>query len=228
MKGATIVRINGAAATAAVMATPYEPGDTVTMRLRRNGRERDVRLVAVERPQQMYGALIPTEINDRIAVIRDRIMLDTDSTFPRLRVTQVNGDSTIVVFGTDTIRTFLRGGAMAFTVDSLHASVLRRLPHDSVFVHLRAGARGGVFEMSDTAFKLFRPVEIATGTFTYGMRAVAGAELHDLNPSLGASFGVQRGVLVLDAREGTPAARAGLLGGDVIVRANGSDIGTIT
>ena len=227
MKGDTILRINGAAATAVVMATPYEPGDTVTLRLRRNGRDRDVRLVAAERPQQMYGELIPTEINDRIARISGRIMLDTDSTFPRLRVVQRDGDSTFVLFGSDTIRTFLRAGAMALTLDSVHATMMR-LPHDSVFVHLRGGAGGRVFEMmADSAVRLFRPAEIAMGTFTYGMRSVAGAELHDLNPSLGASFGVQRGVLVLDAREGTPAARAGLLGGDVIVRANGSEIGSI-
>jgi S1-C subfamily serine protease len=228
VKGDTIIRINGAAATGAVMATPYEPGDTVTLRLRRNGRERDVRLVAAERPQQMYGELIPTEINDRIAVIRDRIALGTDSTFPRLRVTQIHGDSTVIVFGSDTIRAFGRAGfPMALKVDSLHASLMR-LPHDSVFVQLRAG-RAGAFEMlGDSSFKFFRPAEIATGTFTYGVRAVAGAELHDLNPALGASFGVQRGVLVLDAREGTPAARAGLLGGDVIVRANNSEIATIS
>jgi serine protease Do len=113
---------------------------------------------------------------------------------------------------------------MALTFDTLHATMMR-FPHDSVFTMLRT--MPNVFR-ADTTMVRFRPAEIATGTFTFGMRAVAGAELHDIKPELGAHFGVQRGVLVLDAREGTPAARAGLRGGDVIVRANGAEIGSIT
>ena len=49
--------------------------------------------------------------------------------------------------------------------------------------------------------------------------ALAGAELVRVNPDLGEAFGVDRGVLVLNVGRGTPAERAGLRVGDVIVAA---------
>jgi S1-C subfamily serine protease len=51
-----------------------------------------------------------------------------------------------------------------------------------------------------------------------GANRVAGAEWRRLDAALGAYFGVSRGVLVLDVAEGTPARRAGLQPGDVILR----------
>lgn len=54
--------------------------------------------------------------------------------------------------------------------------------------------------------------------------ALAGAELARVTPDLGESFGVSHGVLVLSVGANTPAARAGLRGGDVITRADGADI----
>jgi S1-C subfamily serine protease len=66
-----------------------------------------------------------------------------------------------------------------------------------------------------------------TTTATLGMRAVAGAELAPLNPGLSEYFGATDGVLVLNAREGTPAARAGLRAGDVIVRVGDTAVRSI-
>lgn len=54
--------------------------------------------------------------------------------------------------------------------------------------------------------------------------AVAGAEIVRLNASLGETFGVRAGVLVLNVGSGTPAERAGLRGGDVIVAAGGTPV----
>lgn len=54
--------------------------------------------------------------------------------------------------------------------------------------------------------------------------AVAGAEVVRLNEALGETFGVKAGVLVLNVGRGTPAERAGLRGGDVIVAANGTPV----
>jgi serine protease Do len=54
--------------------------------------------------------------------------------------------------------------------------------------------------------------------------ALAGAELARITPDLGESFGVSHGVLVLSVGVNTPAARAGLRGGDVITRVEGTDI----
>jgi serine protease Do len=60
------------------------------------------------------------------------------------------------------------------------------------------------------------------------MRAVAGAELAPLNPALAEYFGATDGVLVLNAADRTPAERAGLRGGDVIIRANDTPIRSVT
>lgn len=60
-----------------------------------------------------------------------------------------------------------------------------------------------------------------------GGRAIAGAQLTELNPGLGEYFGANEGALVVQVPEGTPADRSGLLAGDVIVRANGQDVATI-
>ena len=56
--------------------------------------------------------------------------------------------------------------------------------------------------------------------------ALAGAELARVTPDLGESFGVRQGVLVLSVGANTPAARAGLRGGDVITRVDGNDVDT--
>jgi membrane-associated protease RseP (regulator of RpoE activity) len=58
-----------------------------------------------------------------------------------------------------------------------------------------------------------------------GRRAAAGAELAEMNEGLSTYFGGQReGALVIDVAPETPAARAGLRPGDVIVRAGGEEV----
>jgi len=54
---------------------------------------------------------------------------------------------------------------------------------------------------------------------------LAGAEMARVSPELGEAFGVERGVLILTVGQNTPAARAGLRGGDVILKVNGQDVG---
>ena len=58
-----------------------------------------------------------------------------------------------------------------------------------------------------------------------GLRAIAGAEFSGMDPHLAAYFdGAPEGLLVLRVAPDTPAARAGLLPGDVLVSAAGSPI----
>jgi S1-C subfamily serine protease len=66
------------------------------------------------------------------------------------------------------------------------------------------------------------------GIAVLGSRAVAGAELTELNPDLGAYFGTSRGVLVVRVPEGTPAEDAGLEAGDVIMSVNGTNVGSVS
>ncbi len=56
---------------------------------------------------------------------------------------------------------------------------------------------------------------------------VAGARVETVSEGLGKALGVDEGVLVVRVRPGTPAYRAGLRDGDVIVRAGGQRVATV-
>lgn len=63
--------------------------------------------------------------------------------------------------------------------------------------------------------------------FLTGQRVLAGAEFTDLNPALGSYFGVERGLLVLEVLDDTPAHLAGLRPGDVVVEVAGEPVETL-
>ena len=60
-----------------------------------------------------------------------------------------------------------------------------------------------------------------------GQRSVAGAEFAEVNEGLSSYFGTDDGVLVLKVAPETPAARAGLQAGDVVVRVDDQPVGAI-
>ena len=62
---------------------------------------------------------------------------------------------------------------------------------------------------------------------TVGQSFVAGAQLTPLNPGLAEYFSVDEGVLVMEVLDGTPAAEAGMLAGDVIVRVGSENISSL-
>ncbi len=69
----------------------------------------------------------------------------------------------------------------------------------------------------------FRPLT----PYRLGQSWVAGAQMVELKPDLGAYFKVHSGLLVVDVPNGTPAALAGLQPGDVIVRVQGEPVRSI-
>jgi S1-C subfamily serine protease len=69
--------------------------------------------------------------------------------------------------------------------------------------------------------------DAAWDVMVLGGRGVAGAQLTEITEGLGEYFGTDEGALVVKVPEGTPADRSGLLEGDVIVKANGQEVGTI-
>jgi membrane-associated protease RseP (regulator of RpoE activity) len=61
----------------------------------------------------------------------------------------------------------------------------------------------------------------------FGRGRVAGAELRQMTPELAEYFeGREQGLLVLRVIPDTPASRLGLRGGDVVIEANGTPLGT--
>jgi membrane-associated protease RseP (regulator of RpoE activity) len=243
--GDTIVSINGRPATEQVMFAPLQAGDTVVLRVRRSGRERDVTVVAGVRPDQARSLhfTLPDSIERQMSVIFRDVQQNLDSLARRsIRIERTAGDSNIIFrFGGDSVRVFAYPGRAALLSDSIE-SVLRTM-HGDVTRFFGDSARFRVLTYPDSAhiavfrtpgrlfhadtIRFLNPAEAMTGAFTAGMRAVAGAELTELNPGLAEYFGVMSGVLVINAREGTPAANAGIRAGDVIIRANGTNVTTV-
>jgi membrane-associated protease RseP (regulator of RpoE activity) len=118
-----------------------------------------------------------------------------------------------------------RPGAFSFRTDSLLTLKL-----DSLGVQLRAMPRGRIYGLSGDSLFTYSPRVggFGGGIAVFGMRAVGGAELTELNPGLGEYFGSDTGVLVVRVPENTPAERAGLQAGDVIVSANGEDVENVS
>lgn len=247
MKGDTILRINGLPASSQVMSAPFEPGDTVVLRVKRNSREMDVTVVAAERSHQ-FEALLQDSIGRRMSVILESMRGHVDSILPRMTIRRYGNDSTTaIIIGTDTIAMFGTGGRAwargRFAPDSIRSLMIEldslRMFGDSTGFMLRAGPRGmsvwtdsahfgegGVFRFFGDSIAM-RPFEMMRAGTLLGMRAIAGAELSELNEGLGEYFGTSSGVLVMNARAGTPAERAGLRAGDVIIQVNGDDVRNI-
>lgn len=267
LPGDLILRVNGLAATQQVMNAGFEPGDTVVLRIRRDGRERDVTVVATPRTNRMHyittdmlpvtADMLPDTVRGRMSIIMNAVRAGTD-TLPlgRVFIQRSDGDSTFVYrFGNDSINGFRYQRITPLQRDSLMryfeapgawssmfpdsafrsdawAGVWPGMLRDSVLGSvgrsmIRFGEDGFAFGFGPDSMTFMRPTEFMASGFFAGTRAVAGAELSELNPGLAEYFGTTDGVLVLNAREGTPAARAGLAPGDVIVRANDVDVRTI-
>ena len=231
-KGDTLLRINGLAASPHVMSAPFQPGDTVVLRVRRDGRERDLTVVATERPSE-FRYMFPDSVDERFSIYMDRMRANVDSfaaVMPRLRIRQFDSDSgTVIIMGTDTLHVARRGELLRVHPDSvMRRFEMHRLPRmltDSAGFHIFTPGEGRVFSFGDSS--AVRGFDVLTTNVLMGMRAVAGAELAPLNPSLAEYFGTTDGVLVLNAAERTPAGRAGLRGGDVIVSVGDTPVRTI-
>ena len=60
-----------------------------------------------------------------------------------------------------------------------------------------------------------------------GRNFVGGAQFNDLSPQLGAYFGTDRGVLVIQVLRGTPCDDAGLVPGDVVTHVGGTEVDSV-
>lgn len=238
MKGDTLVSINKRGVDDRVMRTPFEPGDTVVLRVRRDGREQDINVVAGERTghfESFTFEMLPDSIMRHVAVIMDNVRAELDTLkihAPSMRVERLPGDSVVMFrFGDDSTRTFRFRRPPPAELDSLRLH-FQELGERSLFFadslrdYVFRSFDGRVFEYGDSV-RVMRPGEIFVTGMTMGLRSVAGAELAELNPGLAEYFGAADGVLVLNARDGTPAARAGLAAGDVIQQIDGVNVGSI-
>jgi C-terminal processing protease CtpA/Prc len=241
-RGDVVVRIDGRAADEAAVDALREtlkPGGTVVLAVRDGDRTRDVRVTATARPQGEAIARRVLRITDRDGVTRVDTLLAGE------------GADELVVMGparealrmleNDTSRRRVMTyrfhmDSMAVRLDSLRGHM------DSLRVHLRSSPGFEIevdgpmraLELEDEAFReaIIAGPRGEMGPLPFfmevGRRSLGGAELAEMNDGLGRYFRVDEGLLVLAVSPGTPAARAGLEAGDVIVEVEGSQVADVT
>lgn len=200
-RGDEIVRLNGHAATEEAvddLREALKPGDSVRLTVRRDGREEQRTLVAAERPQRL-GTMIPREGPGGVYTIPP-------------------GDRRIVI-RLDTLEAHV--DSMRRRMDSLRVH-LRRQHGDSLVIRFDTLTR----IMRDSLVRVLPRMQQRLGEelpflFEFGMRSMAGAEFTEMNTGLAKYFHTNEGLLVLQVSPQTPAARAGLQPGDVVVEAGG-------
>jgi C-terminal processing protease CtpA/Prc len=214
-KGDRIIRIDGKAVSLTMfdgLARSLQPGDTVRLKVSANGREKDVTLIATERPAQ-YAT--PFE---------DIVIMRGDSAMKMARAFMDSARIRIEAPGRDSILLRRFGGNVSILRDKMLADSLLmgdiRIFRDSLplgfkFEMIKPGDRP-TFEMSVPHIEM---ITSRTG--------VAGAEFTELNAGLSQYFGTSKGLLVLRVGPGTPAAQAGLEAGDVLTRIDGRDVESI-
>lgn len=214
-KGDVVVRVNSSPATEQTidrLRSELEAGDTVRLRIRRGRAEEERRVVAQRRRELVRLPRVPGEV---VVVEGDeRIVLKTDSIRPRLDSLARRMESLRA-----RVRATNRDSVVVYSFDGPEG---RR--GDSVVVNLRSLDRMG--RALGRELQTLRTEELPF-FLEVGRRGVAGAELSELNPELARYFRVDDGVLVLQVSRSTPAARAGLQGGDVIVRAGGRTVASV-
>ena len=253
-EGDEVVSVNDLRATTALLSSlssSLEPGDDVDLQIRRDGSTRTVTITAAERPEE-YSSRATWTFNADSVVALTRSMLDSlrvrvDSLqLPSIRIERSGDGGSVFLYRDghlDTLTfhqdslfpTRLFSDSMRMRMDSVLVRLARPGIHidissdslimlDSTRVHLLPKMRTQ-WQWPDSAG--YRGVTLARSFMRAGMRALAGMSLEEVGPMLGEYFGTDRGLLVLEVAPETPAARAGLREGDVIMNVDGADVTTI-
>lgn len=213
--GDIVLRLNDRPPTPEVMRSlRLEPDDEVRLRVRRNEREREIAIIADSRPRRLTAGdvrvIVPGRDGD------DQIIIINDDTV------RIAMDSLTAQFGS------LQRQLRVLMVDSLGPQ-LRELQRtlrerEPEFRALQERLRIHADSLAVLYQDDMEDMERIVFDFDLGHRAVAGAEFTALNPDLADYFGTDEGVLVLRVAPETPAARAGLEAGDVVIRVNGEGV----
>lgn len=155
-RGDTVLALNGAAATVEAMrGLSPEPGDTVRLRLRRDGRNREVRVVAAPRASNVLvirrgddvTVIDPDSVHRRMAIRLDTVRAHLDSLFVRV-------DS--LRLGTEARRLFR---SMPIRVDSIMVGAMAQTIPFSIEVGSRALAGAEFTQMNEGLGRYFRTEE---------------------------------------------------------------------
>lgn len=238
-EGDVVIRLNGRDADDALQRPlGLHAGDTVRLHIRRGGEERDIAVVAAPRPSTRVSVMRPGGRGEPVIIVNGDSMelplqaltMRIDSLHTRL----LDLDDTVVRVQMDSLVRMFRDSASV---------IIERMPNFEVRIDGPDGEALRMEDLEDLAelnaeafhfdaedFDIDAEVfEMEAGEQPFflelGRRAAAGAELAEMNEGLSRYFGnVRSGALVIDVAANTPAARAGLEAGDVIVRAGGREV----
>jgi membrane-associated protease RseP (regulator of RpoE activity) len=181
---------------------------------------------ASERDGEAWLGVYLQELND---AMREALDIEGDV---GVLITEVSDDSPAEKAGFkvgDVIVEF--DGREIYDGDDLRRAVRRTDPGDKVkVVIIRDGKRRTLtVEMGERPRSRRRVYgrpwdDLRAFAFSFGRRAYLGVELAELNPDLGSYFDVKEGVLVIEVIEDSPADKAGLRAGDVIVAIDGETV----
>jgi hypothetical protein len=237
--GDVVLRIDGEPATeetVEALGTRLRPGTQVRLRIRRDGRESDVDVTAGERPGA--DVFIYRDQAVPFADLREKIVLRDDDFRVHLDSLRFHMDSLrskVRVLHSDSL---LRLELDRMNLDDVVVlrmdSVLAAIP-DSIRLHLDRELRELPMRLRELEkmpdFDIDIDIEdLEPGVpfmMELGRRSLAGAELAPMNEGLARYFRVDEGVLVIQVGPETPAARAGLEAGDVIVQAGGEAVESV-
>ncbi|HET7275990.1 MAG TPA: PDZ domain-containing protein [Longimicrobiaceae bacterium] len=210
-----------------ISESDLDPGDIVRFRVRRDGDEHNIRVVAGARPDRLVERIAERYSNmDGFDIsVAPLIAFETEDLVNRLGL---SADS--LAMRVDSMQRVLR----VVLRDSLRPQLRemeRELARSRVQLHSRARELAREMAQSETQVRARERAMEALGramvTVDIGSRGVAGAEFTELNDGLASYFGTDEGVLVIRVSPETPAGRAGLRAGDVILRADDEAIDTV-
>lgn len=190
------------------LGKPISAGDTVKLRVRRGTAEKDVTIIAGKRPagENFMIRVTPDSVRRLMRIFMDSAMVHLDSmNLPNITI--MRSDS-----GFDFKVLTLPRDSMFFKRDSTAMRLFRE----------RAGDRFPMLPPDEWKVEagpgmIFRSMEL-------GNRSIGGAELAEVDPAMVDVLKTDKGLLVLRVAPETPADRAGLQPGDVIVRAKARDV----
>lgn len=232
--GDTVLRIDGRVVSGATLADlrSLEPGQRVRLTLRRAGRTVDADVVAGRRAVAVVphiSVLFRSQEADslrremtrlqwelqRVSQAEAQRIRELAEEMARARREIDQNDARLREFREREARLQVEMARMRQEMERAQVEArrqqterLQRLAEQSRWVAERSQ------EVAVEVREAFRPLSL----YAAGQNMLAGARLTDLNPALAEYFEAERGVLVTEVLEDTPAAQAPLVAGDVIVR----------
>ena len=249
-----IVSVNGEPAnqrTMSALSGTLEPGERVRLVVRRDGAQQTLDVTAREdicpyrtmlseapfrltclRPDSASGEALPECDHEFVFDMRGhlaemhrerpfRFFTERGDSGVWLRFDGPDGPGDSLFIDLDSVR--MMSDAIVLQLDSLRRLMPLRFEHlDSLEMMMPR------FEMElRSADEAMNAHGLMLRSMELGARALAGAQLTDLNEDLAEYFEADRGVLVTRVEDDTPAARAGLRAGDVILAVDGQAVGGV-